>query len=354
MKKCVRCSSDILTGREELCESCYQRDYYVAHRDRIKARTSAFRCAHLDRHCEYNKKYRRLHPEQRIRHAMLSRILRKEKPEVYKAHRIKWRMLHKDDIRKTIPASEVRVIVPTHKMLDMTDAGIPWTDDELLILRKNYYHGASFCRECGLKRSLKAIQHKALCLGLIANRKPHNLGKTKDNYEPLKCVSESLTGRKQSDAHRLHHSQSKRRLMADPVYKARFVGRLMSSWARSPNGAEKRFLDACEGLPIRYTGDGSFMIGYKNPDFLVTGQLKVIEVMCMFFHDRTLNPTVLSHRTVNSTLSYYKRNGYQCLIINHKSTYFPKWVRKQVMKFIGGDGCRENDLAVSGENPSLR
>jgi hypothetical protein len=142
--------------------------------------------------------------------------------------------------------------------------------------------------------------------------------------------------------------------MKDPAYKSRFISRLMSACSRKPNGAENRFLKACDGLPIRYTGDGSFMLGYKNPDFIVLGQQKVIEVMGMYFHDRKLNSTVLSHRTVNSTVSYYKRIGYDCLIVNHNSTFFPKHIRRKVLKFIGGEvGC-VNECVPDGIGYSRR
>lgn len=186
----------------------------------------------------------------------------------------------------------------------------------------------------GKPKSVEARRNMSLAKRGIT---PHNKGKSKENYLPLLRVSEKLSGMKKSSAHRRKLSLSKRALMRDPAYKARFVQRLMSSWAKRPNGSEKRVIDACVGLPLKYTGDGSFMIGYKNPDFLVIGQKKVVEVMCMFFHDRKLNPTIRSHRTVKSTLGYYKKKGYDCLIINHKSTYFTDWVRRTVEKFIGGD-----------------
>lgn len=37
-------------------------------------------------------------------------------------------------------------------------------------------------------------------------------------------------------------------------------------------------------LPYRYTGDGSFLIGFKNPDFVnINGEKKLIEVAFDFF-----------------------------------------------------------------------
>lgn len=44
------------------------------------------------------------------------------------------------------------------------------------------------------------------------------------------------------------------------------------------SGLEIKIEKICEGLPIKFVGDGKLIISYKIPDFVVEGQKKVIEV----------------------------------------------------------------------------
>lgn len=60
-------------------------------------------------------------------------------------------------------------------------------------------------------------------------------------------------------------------------------------------------------LPFKYTGDGGFFIGHKNPDFVnVNGKNQVIELYGDYWH-RNDNP--------QDKITAYKKNGYDCLVI---------------------------------------
>jgi len=55
---------------------------------------------------------------------------------------------------------------------------------------------------------------------------------------------------------------------------------------RTPTSLEKKFLDIVEknGLPYKFVGDGSFMIGRKNPDFInINGDKIAIEVYARYY-----------------------------------------------------------------------
>lgn len=61
-------------------------------------------------------------------------------------------------------------------------------------------------------------------------------------------------------------------------------------------------------LPIEYVGDAHFFIDYKNPDFKVINQNKVIEVTSDAY-GRNIN------NYEKSIVNYYKNRCYDCLII---------------------------------------
>ena len=54
-----------------------------------------------------------------------------------------------------------------------------------------------------------------------------------------------------------------------------------------PTSLERQMIQLIEkhNLPYKYTGDGSFLIGWKNPDFInINGEKKLIEVGNVYHH----------------------------------------------------------------------
>jgi len=62
MKICSKCHAEYDSRRKDLCEVCYQRNYYLINQERIKLQTGAFRRKHLNRHRVYNRIYRDKNP----------------------------------------------------------------------------------------------------------------------------------------------------------------------------------------------------------------------------------------------------------------------------------------------------
>lgn len=64
---------------------------------------------------------------------------------------------------------------------------------------------------------------------------------------------------------------------------------------RTPTSLEKKFQEIIErnGLPYKFVGDGSFMVGRKNPDFInINGKKVAIEVYSLYYklrHSKTLD-----------------------------------------------------------------
>ena len=77
-------------------------------------------------------------------------------------------------------------------------------------------------------------------------------------------------------------------------------------------------------LPYKYTGDGSFLIGYKNPDFInINGEKKLIEVWNIYHHQGNY---------VEKRRNYFNKYGWE--------SYF----------FIGQKIDKEKILKILGEN----
>jgi len=85
-----------------------------------------------------------------------------------------------------------------------------------------------------------------------------------------------------------------------------------------PNALEQRFIDMIEkhNLPYKYVGDGRFLIGGRNPDFMnINGQKKLIEVFGIYYHSPLKNPKIRWKSTYNETIRHYKKHNYKCMII---------------------------------------
>lgn len=86
---------------------------------------------------------------------------------------------------------------------------------------------------------------------------------------------------------RLH--QGRDESWANPERKAeRIQGMLSASWRR-PTYLEEKVIDAIKefNLPYKYVGDGAFILGGKNPDFMnINGEKKLVEVFGEYWHDR--------------------------------------------------------------------
>lgn len=96
----------------------------------------------------------------------------------------------------------------------------------------------------------------------------------------------------------------------NPMKKEEIVIKNWRSHQHKPTNIEKKFTELIRiyNLPIEYVGNASFFIGYKNPDFKVIGQNKVIEVTSDAYGRNINNYT-------KSIVNYYKIRGYDCLII---------------------------------------
>lgn len=103
----------------------------------------------------------------------------------------------------------------------------------------------------------------------------------------------------------------------DPELRERRIRNTLKGLLKRPTSLEQRFIKffTDHRLPFKYVGDGSFLIGYKNPDFVNTdGRKIVIEVSNSFFHRD--KPDWATKRA-----AHFKKYGWDCIILETDKSY---------------------------------
>jgi transposase-like protein len=99
-------------------------------------------------------------------------------------------------------------------------------------------------------------------------------------------------------------------------------------WKR-PTSAESKLLSILESVDAgswQYVGDGSFTVGYKNPDFLnINGKKAVIELFGDYWH-RGENEC--------DRIQHYARYGFKCLVTWEHELEDKENLSNKLMKFI--------------------
>lgn len=96
-------------------------------------------------------------------------------------------------------------------------------------------------------------------------------------------------------------------------YVEKTVKAILKGLIKRPTSLEKEMIEIINkhGLPYKYCGDGSFLIGYKNPDFVNTnGQKTCIEVYYDFFKIRDFNSC---SKYEKQRKEHFKRFGWYCM-----------------------------------------
>lgn len=81
--------------------------------------------------------------------------------------------------------------------------------------------------------------------------------------------------------------ESAQKRWANKEYKEKMIEVMLAGLIKRPTSLEKQMINIITkyNLPYKYVGNGSFLIGYKNPDFInINGEKKLIEVGNIFHH----------------------------------------------------------------------
>jgi len=115
----------------------------------------------------------------------------------------------------------------------------------------------------------------------------------------------------------------------DPEYKERWMRAQLAGLFRRPTGLEQRFTKFIteHDLPFRYCGNGSLLIGFKNPDFVETNGRKIcLEIANKFHH-----PGNYEDRRVN----HFAKWGWTCLVIWQEELDKPLELLKRLKGGLG-------------------
>ena len=168
-----------------------------------------------------------------------------------------------------------------------------------------------------------------------------------------KEISRELEGHEVSDITRTQISNSCKENWKDPEYSRRisvgvsetltglwknpaFAMSMSKAWSRKPNSPETSMLGILErNFPgdWKYTGDGTFWVEGRNPDFTnVNGKKQVIEVFGAYWHD----PSYFPHRPTDEELvAHYKRYGFECIVFWEYDAYDEVLVADKVKELNG-------------------
>lgn len=99
-----------------------------------------------------------------------------------------------------------------------------------------------------------------------------------------------------------------------------FAHKVLTKLHARPNGLERILLDICQryNLPYKYVGDGSFLIGTLNPDFInANGERVALEVFDRAFHDPNYKYRIKEipiYQTEEGRKYYFRQHGWECII----------------------------------------
>lgn len=175
-------------------------------------------------------------------------------------------------------------------------------------------------------------------LSVIGKKISKSLSGKKQSEEVIKKRAESSKGRK-SPMDGKHHtkkakekiSKASLKLWKSPLHREKVFKKMSLTMKIRPNKPETIVLNILTDLypsEWKYTGDFSFMINGKNPDFTnINGQKKLIELFGDYWH-KGENP--------QDRIDTFKPFGYDTLVIWESELKDINKVKNKIMKFNKG------------------
>ena len=157
-------------------------------------------------------------------------------------------------------------------------------------------------------------EHKQALSVLMTGEGNRFFGK-QHTQETRRKISEFRMGRQDSADTKIKKSIAARLMWQDPAFRQQILMAQRQGRKIKINRVERRILNIIERekLPYRFSGDGSFVLGGYNPDFVqVNGKKKVIEVFGDYWHT---NKKVEWHRTELGRINVCMQFGFDCLIL---------------------------------------
>jgi len=119
-------------------------------------------------------------------------------------------------------------------------------------------------------------------------------------------------------------SESAKENWSDDEYKARSIRGIMKSMFIRPTSYEQKISDLCirNNLPFIYTGNGTFLIGLKNPDFINEDNKVAIEVYADYYKIKTYGSC---ENYEEQRREYFAEYGWSVIFIGTKEITSENW-----------------------------
>jgi len=145
-----------------------------------------------------------------------------------------------------------------------------------------------------------------------------NKGLTKETDERLKNISDKTRGLMVSKKLREIISLRTREAMKNPDVKERTIKGILKKFKERPTTTENAFIKFFleNNLPFNYCGDGSLIIGFKNPDFVENNGRKI----CLEVGNKK-QKSIFHHHYVNwqgyekERIEHFSKYGWKCLVL---------------------------------------
>ena len=138
----------------------------------------------------------------------------------------------------------------------------------------------------------------------------------KHSREWKKKVSEVMKIYRQNPSIKIKTSELSKLLWKNLEYREKVIKNSLNSLFKRPTSLELKWMRIFRrhNLPYKYTGDGSFLIGYKNPDFInIDGKKICIEVrnpeVTLYLQKKTLE------QYETERINHYSKYGWNCIVI---------------------------------------
>ena len=130
----------------------------------------------------------------------------------------------------------------------------------------------------------------------------------------------SHKGFKHSEEHKRLHSEKLKKLWSNQE----FAHKVLSSWMKRPNSYEEKISSILikYNLPFIYTGNGTFLIGHKNPDFVNKDKKIAIEVYHRYFKEFN-HGTCENYET--ERINYFNKFGRKVIFIRDEEVDVKDW-----------------------------
>lgn len=130
-------------------------------------------------------------------------------------------------------------------------------------------------------------------------------------------IRNTLKGQKHTEERKTKIGLKSKERWENKEFREKNIKNMLSGLLKRPTTLERDFITVVEkhNLPYKYVGDGSFLIGYKNPDFVnVNGEKVAIEVYYTWFKLNHNKQTEEQYRERRS--KYFSAFGWKTFFFN--------------------------------------